>query len=113
MTHDMAERIFIADISTHTPLAGRDFWGLCRWIYPHSISTHTPLAGRDEMELPDGHFAVLFLLTRPLRDVTLIPYLFFRYATFLLTRPLRDVTMPMLSEFDPDAYFYSHAPCGT
>ena len=33
-------------ISTHTPLAGRDF-SIRRFYYFIFISTHTPLAGRD------------------------------------------------------------------
>ena len=34
-------------ISTHTPLAGRDYFPLAVWT-DGLISTHTPLAGRDE-----------------------------------------------------------------
>ena len=37
-------------ISTHTPLAGRDFRYFGSGEYG-SISTHTPLAGRDDFEL--------------------------------------------------------------
>ena len=40
------EYIPVIEISTHTPLAGRDVEKWCngKWFY---ISTHTPLAGRD------------------------------------------------------------------
>ena len=80
-------------ISTHTPLAGRDFY--CRTdqttdIQPFlltrplrdvtvkrllqhvqgKISTHTPLAGRDQLLSLPVNYIFLFLLTRPLRDVT-------------------------------------------
>ena len=78
----------------------------------------------------------IFLLTRPLRDVTLIRlYLLDGNTQFLLTRPLRDVTQcvnnfcfyvnisthtPLAGRDDiimyyPFAFknFYSHAPCGT
>ena len=34
------------------------------------ISTHTPLAGRDGIDEMGHHDAMAFLLTRPLRDVT-------------------------------------------
>ena len=35
---------------------------------------------------------ILFLLTRPLRDVTASLFLWISWHQFLLTRPLRDVT---------------------
>ena len=35
-----------------------------------------------------------FLLTRPLRDVTLFTQIDTIFLIFLLTRPLRDVTLP-------------------
>ena len=33
-----------------------------------------------------------FLLTRPVRDVTLVPFSYPIIVSFLLTRPVRDVT---------------------
>ena len=82
-------------ISTHAPLAGRDYYGLVwRHVFCHFnprapcgarpflnmakdylslISTHAPLAGRD---LPDdrrGEVAVGFQPTRPLRGATSSP----------------------------------------
>ena len=76
-------------ISTHTPLAGRDdVWAVFEQI--GGISTHTPLAGRDILNNDRLDAAYQFLLTRPLRDVTL--HVVFR--------------LPVLD-------FYSHAPCGT
>ena len=57
-------------ISTHTPLAGRD--QKCHKEDPVlSISTHTPLAGRDDERRRDSPDDRTFLLTRPLRDVTM------------------------------------------
>ena len=38
-------------ISTHAPLAGRDFLGWCQ-VFGNPISTHAPLAGRDRPDLP-------------------------------------------------------------
>ena len=57
------------DISTHTPLAGRDKWrryknGMI------NISTHTPLAGRDYILYKNVCIHPAFLLTRPSQGVT-------------------------------------------
>ena len=56
-------------ISTHTPLTGRDEESI---VYKSllKISTHTPLTGRDSMSGGTASAVHLFLLTRPLRDVT-------------------------------------------
>ena len=56
------------------------------------ISTHTPLAGRDYSVSVSYVYVTSFLLTRPLRDVTTTFLRTGRPITFLLTRPLRDVT---------------------
>ena len=56
-------------ISTHTPLAGRDKL-LELPVYRIQISTHTPLAGRDTIQSGASPSTFIFLLTRPLRDVT-------------------------------------------
>ena len=78
---------------------------------------------------------MLFLLTRPLRDVTYFRLNCIASILFLLTRPLRDVTnsaraatlISSISTHTPLAgrdlvtveddelniNFYSHAPCGT
>ena len=99
------------------------------------ISTHTPLAGRDYNK--EHAFAVpcIFLLTRPSRGATGLSVLQDQEAAgFLLTRPSRGATMltdrllPMLTISthtplagrDPVSYrpmpqllhFYSHAPRG-
>ena len=56
------------------------------------ISTHTPLTGRDLPELIYIKVGFQFLLTRPLRDVTNVSHPSSAHPKFLLTRPLRDVT---------------------
>ena len=103
----------IALISTHTPLTGRDErWWKNRIVFRYFYS-HAPYGTwRYTM-----YFSVdiqKFLLTRPLRDVTRIPWWYADHktisthtpltgrdnlakesiqgSTFLLTRPLRDVT---------------------
>ena len=60
------------EISTHTPLAGRDVpsfaaFSMCL------ISTHTPLAGRDKVRVRFYRADGRFLLTRPSRGATLLP----------------------------------------
>ena len=78
-------------ISTHTPLAGRDNQLSYNLLGEIAISTHTPLAGRD---IP--------------------PTLMQWYSlVFLLTRPSRDVTRPDRRSGRGPRNFYSHAPRGT
>ena len=60
-------------------------------LFRVDISTHTPLAGRDHVT-PGLYMTDSFLLTRPLRDVTIILARYALIRIFLLTRPLRDVT---------------------
>ena len=73
------------------PLAGRD--DILVEVYEcFEISTHTPLAGRDPVPQCAMYICRTFLLTRPLRDVTEDPEMTNISASFLLTRPLRDVT---------------------
>ena len=57
------------DISTHTPLTGRDDY-IASFLHKYHISTHTPLTGRDDFVLVLFFRCLKFLLTRPLRDVT-------------------------------------------
>ena len=98
-------------ISTHTPLAGRDINDKgCQ--HEPSISTHTPLAGRD-WDICPARINSGFLLTRPLRDVTgLTPEEIMELKISTHT-PLagRDQAQAALQERITD--FYSHAPCGT
>src|SRR5699024_5242888 len=78
-------------ISTHTSLAGRDIWH--HVIHYFSvISTHTSLAGRDKPISGYEGLYEIFLLTRPSRDVTGNVGDCTVRAIFLLTRPSRDVT---------------------
>ena len=99
-------------ISTHTPLAGRD---LVIWFFRHLlfISTHTPLAGRDGTEY-GGILGEKISTHTPLagRDPSR-PVLSLIFLSFLLTRPLRDVTVFSDRINSVSSDFYSHAPCGT
>ena len=80
-------------ISTHTPLAGRDY-ACGRFWRGSDISTHTPLAGRDKMGLILSDDLIGFLLTRPSRGVTVLIPRRAGFILFLLTRPSRGVTNP-------------------
>ena len=77
-----------------------------------SISTHTPLAGRDYNVDTGGLKDVAFLLTRPLRGATVSGNLQQRDLIISTHTPLagRDAE----GEKYETAYdnFYSHAPCG-
>ncbi len=99
------------------------------------ISTHTPLAGRDWNPIPVKGYFESFLLTRPSRDVTCSGGVLTHGCKFLLTRPSRDVTnwqaevqrphgisthTPLAGRDGAVAIvsnaisnFYSHAPRGT
>ena len=58
-----------------------------------AISTHTPLAGRDCGFLNIPSLSFVFLLTRPLRDVTLLFRLFQKTSAISTHTPLagRDI----------------------
>ena len=65
----IAKAIGAAMISTHTPLARRDY----AWRKKDEtikISTHTPLARRDTGTVLPCHYSLTFLLTRLLRGAT-------------------------------------------
>ena len=102
----------LEEISTHTPLTGRDTASDNNSLLD-IISTHTPLTGRDPSELDLVLKIILFLLTRPLRDVTVWFDGFAIKPLFLLTRPLRDVTRTPSVFVLTHCHFYSHAPYGT
>ena len=59
----------------------------------NSVSTHTPHAGRDPERNTAALSNTMFLLTRPMRDVTRTYDLQLMRLAFLLTRPMRDVTI--------------------
>ena len=119
-------------ISTHTPLARRDVHSKVLLIFLE-ISTHTPLARRDEAGYDVPVKESLFLLTRPLRGVTMYQLTQAMAAGISTHTPLarrdsmlglidnsvqisthtplarRDlVFLPLLVHLQ---YFYSHAPC--
>ena len=75
-------------ISTHTPLAGRDFIAIGISMY-REISTHTPLAGRD-------------LSFR--RRLSAYQY-FYSHAP-------RGARPPAMQPYILTVHFYSHAPRG-
>ena len=77
-------------ISTHTPLAGRDYALVESDDMELEISTHTPLAGRDHELCHPAHLICISTHT-PLAG--------------------RDFTPPF--RCDVATNFYSHAPCGT
>ncbi len=119
-------------ISTHTPLARRDVHSKVLLIFLE-ISTHTPLARRDEAGYDVPVKESLFLLTRPLRGVTMYQLTQAMAAGISTHTPLarRDLfaackyapvnisTHTPLARRDQTAfvynfgcvYFYSHAPC--
>ena len=80
-------------ISTHAPLAGRDK-RITEPIHNRSISTHAPLAGRDDTRDGDEHKDKEFQPTRPLRGATLLGWAIFSTSIFQPTRPLRGATLP-------------------
>ena len=76
------------------------------------ISTHTPLAGRDERILLARSFKQQFLLTRPLRGATLNPAFTRLWKRISTHTPLAGRDLTTISN-DANAWdFYSHAPCG-
>ena len=79
-----------AEISTHAPLAGRDFINKPGYDIPFNISTHAPLAGRDWMSGSSSSSSEPFQPTRPLRGATV----------------LHSVAVPVATDFNP------RAPCG-
>ena len=121
------------DISTHTPLAGRDNRHKRRKRTCENFYSHAPCGAR----LSHAQFFAEFfefLLTRPLRGATVNLELAHTFVIFLLTRPLRGATAmrtrctqsAIISTHTPLAgrasdggqkdcrvrNFYSHAPCG-
>ena len=68
-TYDDQKVYLDFNISTHTPLAGRDQHNITVELY-ENISTHTPLAGRDIRVRMMSNCSFVFLLTRPSRGAT-------------------------------------------
>ena len=69
VTKNLEDRIVHNEISTHTPHAGRDVIAY-NLKSQNKISTHTPHAGRD-IKIRVLLNPVQFLLTRPMRGVTI------------------------------------------
>ena len=90
MTAPIINNECMIPISTHTPLAGRDFSAAESEKLHRKISTHTPLAGRD------GNMNA------------------FKYAGSISTHtPLAGRDENWATEYIRYFDFYSHAPCGT
>ena len=77
------------------------------------ISTHTPLAGRDRYGLLRSLHLLEFLLTRPLRDVTSLNHAHQLTVEISTHTPLAGRDYNYKLGITTDAHFYSHAPCGT
>ena len=92
MTATLSTKGILLDISTHTPLAGRDLGGISADFLEGRISTHTPLAGRDQVRDVIILRIGIFQLTRPSRGVTASSQLILGIRRFQLTRPSRGVT---------------------
>ena len=114
-TDSRIREFLFTGISTHAPLAGRD-WNVIR-VKPHyDISTHAPLAGRDPLppqpqntnrknfnpRAPCGARPICgmsyfptpgFQPTRPLRGATEYMSRFVNRVKFQPTRPLRGATV--------------------
>ena len=121
-------------ISTHTPLARRDFqehlaklWHeqflltcplrgttqhVGTWEFTAAISTHAPLTWRDPIyKCALRHPAISTHTPHAGRDTHTNPDLMSLYL-FLLTRPMRGATRASSLQTNPATNFYSHAPCG-
>ena len=99
-------------ISTHTPLTGRDsnpMW----YKGGDNISTHTPLTGRDMLSSALNSCPKIFLLTRPLRDVTPDEPKPDEPKPISTHTPLTGRDCFWGGRFSKRFHFYSHAPYGT
>ena len=104
--------ILVVLISTHTPLTGRDsnpMW----YKGGDNISTHTPLTGRDMLSSALNSCPKIFLLTRPLRDVTPDEPKPDEPKPISTHTPLTGRDCFWGGRFSKRFHFYSHAPYGT
>ena len=85
------------DISTHTPLAGRDAWARRRKTALREFLLTRPLRGATLAGTSLTGYRTAFLLTRPLRGATTGQRDQVRPVVFLLTRPLRGATRLCIS----------------
>ena len=77
-----------------------------------NISTHTPLAGRNEEQIDVGSYDRKFLLTRPSRGATII-YLGDKQLSAISTHtPLAGRNLSGIRHLSGGQDFYSHAPRG-
>ena len=121
-------------ISTHAPLAGRDYKAQYHHQATHLfqptrplrgatllvdsgssaefISTHAPLAGRDEKQQREAEKELKFQPTRPLRGATSAPPKSVICTIFQPTRPLRGATFKASYDDIATTNFNPRAPCG-
>ena len=110
-TIDSGLRLDAADISTHTPLAGRDaVEDLRRTSFQH-FNSHAPCGARPH---PDGSvpLPLNFNSHAPCGARRTISVLMESVSRFQLTRPLRGATRHVLRRYRMADDFNSHAPCG-
>ena len=97
-------------ISTHTPLAGRDFGQFRRHVAGVHFYSHAPCGARPYIDnVREGlvnFYSHAPCGARPTHHLGNV-----QQFTFLLTRPLRGATC-VLGYFNTQIDFYSHAPCG-
>ena len=111
VTLSTLSRWYTTHISTHTPLARRDFTVLTGCTFVSLISTHTPLARRDAEVSVFKPIAFTFQLTRLLRGVT-SPIAAFMSANDISTHtPLARRDFVVLLKRMPARNFNSHASC--
>ena len=97
-------------ISTHTPLARRDYQPVAYGVSDSNFYSHASCEARLIQTLLICVF-VTFLLTRLLRGATLVCNVLSTLAVFLLTRLLRGATNPRFVCPFVAFNFYSHASC--
>ena len=84
-----------------------------KMFFASEISTHTPLAGRDGEQEEEHHHPCPFLLTRPLRGATRQHSAGPPPCTGISTHtPLAGRDARRRNFYRLRQYFYSHAPCG-
>ena len=90
-TRGLALIRMMEEISTHTPLAGRDKIGAGRVTNRGNFNSHAPCGAR-QIGISGDISVIRFQLTRPLRGATRRSPQFPPDCSFQLTRPLRGAT---------------------
>ena len=98
-------------ISTHAPLAGRDFAVSTFVLTLLYFNPRAPCGARLVNDF-DVDSDTLFQPTRPLRGATSLSTSMTKLSTFQPTRPLRGATNRTYAPFEYVRYFNPRAPCG-